>query len=125
MSGLRKTSTSFADGTNRMSWVLTKYDDCLVVLKDAEAYSSKSNAEVGKIMGRTVIEMDGKEHIERAGLPSSRRVLFPGTSGSIVPVCTTEPFSAIAMWSSWVRLTPGSRLPVAGAIRPPSGARSR
>ena len=33
---------------NRTSWVLTKYDDCLAVLKDAETYSSRSNAEVGK-----------------------------------------------------------------------------
>src|SRR5262245_20109335 len=53
---------------NRVSWVLTKYDDCLAVLKDADTYSSRSNAEVGKIMGRTVIEMDGKEHTRHRAL---------------------------------------------------------
>ena len=47
---------------NRVAYTVTKYDDCLAVLKDAETYSSRSNAEVGKVMGRTLIEMDGKEH---------------------------------------------------------------
>jgi cytochrome P450 len=60
---------------NRISWVLTKYDDCLAVLKDAETYSSRSNAEVGKIMGRTVIEMDGKEHTRHRALV--QRVFVP------------------------------------------------
>jgi cytochrome P450 len=49
-----------AEFRNRIAWVLTKYDDCFAVLKDAETYSSRSNAEVGKIMGRTVIEMDSR-----------------------------------------------------------------
>lgn len=47
---------------NRVAWAISKYDDCLAVLKDHEAFSSRSNAEVGKVMGRTLIEMDGKEH---------------------------------------------------------------
>lgn len=47
---------------NRVAYSIAKYDDCLAVLKDAETYSSRSNAEVGKVMGRTLIEMDGKEH---------------------------------------------------------------
>ncbi|MCW5893092.1 MAG: cytochrome P450 [bacterium] len=46
----------------RVAYVVTRYDDCLAILKDGETFSSKSNAEVGKVMGRTVIEMDGKEH---------------------------------------------------------------
>jgi len=46
----------------RIAYSVAKYDDCLAVLKDAETYSSRSNAEVGKVMGRTLIEMDGKEH---------------------------------------------------------------
>ncbi len=53
---------------NRVAWVLTKYDDCLAVLKDADTYSSRSNAEVGKVMGRTLIEMDGKEHTRHRAL---------------------------------------------------------
>jgi cytochrome P450 len=47
---------------NRVAYTVTKYDDCVTVLKDADTYSSRSNAEVGKVMGRTLIEMDGKEH---------------------------------------------------------------
>jgi len=47
---------------NRESTIVSKYDDCLAVLKDAETFSSASNFEVGKVMGRTLIEMDGKEH---------------------------------------------------------------
>ena len=47
---------------NRVAYAVSKYDDCVAVLKDHETYSSRSNAEVGKVMGRTLIEMDAKEH---------------------------------------------------------------
>jgi cytochrome P450 len=50
------------DFLNRVAWTVCKYDDCVAVLKDHDTYSSRSNAEVGKVMGRTLIEMDGKEH---------------------------------------------------------------
>ncbi len=74
--GLRATMPVMrSEFMNRVSWVLTKYDDCLAVLKDADTYSSKSNAEVGKIMGRTVIEMDGKEHTRHRALV--QRVFVP------------------------------------------------
>src|ERR1700756_377197 len=53
---------------NRTAYTVAKYDDCVAVLKDAETYSSRSNAEVGKVMGRTVIEMDGKEHTRNPAL---------------------------------------------------------
>ncbi len=53
---------------NRITWVVTKYDDCHAILKDADSFSSRSNAEVGKVMGRTVIEMDGKEHTRHRAL---------------------------------------------------------
>src|SRR4029450_6832572 len=64
-----------AEFMNRVAWVLTKYDDCLAVLMDAETNSSRSNAEVGKIMGRTVIEMDAKEHTRHRALV--QRVFVP------------------------------------------------
>jgi cytochrome P450 len=64
-----------AEFMNRVAWVLTKYDDCLAVLKDAETNSSRSNAVVGKIMGRTVIEMDAKEHTRHRALV--QRVFVP------------------------------------------------
>jgi pulcherriminic acid synthase len=55
----------------RDTYVVTRYDDCLAVLKDAETFSSRSNAEVGKVMGRTLIEMDGKEHTRHRALVQS------------------------------------------------------
>jgi cytochrome P450 len=52
----------------RVAWIVTKYDDCLRILKDVERFSSRSNAEVGKVMGRTLVEMDGKEHTRHRGI---------------------------------------------------------
>lgn len=46
----------------RPTFLLTTYDDCLMALKDAETFSSRSNAEAGQVLGRTVLEMDGREH---------------------------------------------------------------
>src|SRR3989441_818836 len=60
---LRRTNpvTSF-QFLNRLSYVVTRYDDVRAVLQDGETYSSRANAEVGRYMGRTLIEMDGGEH---------------------------------------------------------------
>lgn len=60
-----------ADTINRLSYVVTRYDDVLAVLRDPEMFSSRANAEVGKYMGRTIIEMDGKEHNRMRALISS------------------------------------------------------
>ncbi|MGH6953488.1 MAG: hypothetical protein ACREGL_04855, partial [Alphaproteobacteria bacterium] len=60
---LRRSQPVFAaDHGGRPIFLLTKYDDCLAALKDAETYSSRSNAEAGQVLGRTVLEMDGGEH---------------------------------------------------------------
>src|SRR5262245_22327687 len=77
-----------AEFMNRTSYVLTKYDDCFAVLKDAETYSSRSNAEVGKIMGRTVIEMDGKEHTRHRALV--QQVFVPKGLDGLAPVLRSE-----------------------------------
>src|SRR5262245_37141422 len=69
---------------NRVAFVLTKYDDCFAVLKDAETYSSRSNAEVGKVMGRTVIEMDAKEHTRTRALV--QQVFVPKNLDALGPV---------------------------------------
>lgn len=83
--GLRATQPVMrSEFMNRVSWVLTRYDDCLAVLKDADTYSSRSNAEVGKIMGRTVIEMDGKEHTRHRALV--QRVFVPKGLDGLAPV---------------------------------------
>jgi cytochrome P450 len=60
-----------AQTVNRLSWVVSRYDDVLTVLRDPELFSSRANAEVGRYMGRTIIEMDGKEHARMRALISS------------------------------------------------------
>ena len=56
---------------NRESTVVTRYDDVAAVLRDGETFSSHANAEVGKFMGRTILEMDGKEHTRTRALISA------------------------------------------------------
>jgi cytochrome P450 len=56
---------------NRVSWMVSRYGDVEAVLKDADAFSSRANAEVGRYMGRTIIEMDGKEHTRMRALVSN------------------------------------------------------
>src|SRR5262245_58858878 len=70
----------------RVAYSVAKYDDCLAVLKDAETYSSRSNAEVGKVMGRTLIEMDGKEHTRHRMLVQN--IFVPRNLDRLEPVLT-------------------------------------
>jgi cytochrome P450 len=53
---------------NRVSSVVTRYRDVEAVLKDGETFSSRANAEVSKYFGRSILEMDGKEHTRTRGL---------------------------------------------------------
>src|SRR5262245_41407559 len=69
---------------NRTSWVLSRYVDVEAVLRDAETYSSHANAEVGKFMGRTIIEMDGKEHARTRALVST--MFVPRALDALTPV---------------------------------------
>jgi len=69
---------------NRVAYTVSKYDDCLAVLKDADTYSSRSNAEVGKVMGRTLIEMDGKEHTRHRML--IQQIFVPRNLDRLEPV---------------------------------------
>ena len=68
----------------RTSCVVTRYDDVEAILRDAEAYSSRANAEVGRYMGRTIIEMDGKEHSRTRALLSA--VFVPRALDALAPV---------------------------------------
>jgi len=44
--------------------MITRYDDVEMVLKDGKTFSSKANARgIGIVMGRTILEMEGKEHV--------------------------------------------------------------
>jgi len=69
---------------NRGGYVVTKYDDCFAVLKDSDLYSSRSNAEVGKFFGRTIIELDGKEHTRHRALV--QQVFVPKGMDALVAV---------------------------------------
>jgi cytochrome P450 len=45
------------------SHLVTRFDDVIAVLRDADRYSSAANAKgIGLVMGRTILEMDGPEH---------------------------------------------------------------
>src|SRR5438046_8745802 len=53
------------------NYVGTRDDDVWAVLHDGDTYSSRANYEVGKFFGRTIIEMDGKEHTRTRALVSA------------------------------------------------------
>jgi cytochrome P450 len=45
-------------------WLVTRYDDVATVLKNPGVFSSRANARgIGLVMGRTILEMEGKEHL--------------------------------------------------------------
>jgi cytochrome P450 len=46
----------------RETFMVTRYDDVAAVLRDNETFSSRSNEQLGEVMGRNIISMDGKEH---------------------------------------------------------------
>jgi cytochrome P450 len=53
-------------------YIVTRYDDVLSVLKDAALFSSQANAKgIGLVMGKTIIEMDGKEHSRHRNIISA------------------------------------------------------
>lgn len=64
----RTTPVSRVKVYNRESTLVTRYDDVWAVLRDADTFSSRANAEVSKYMGRTIIEMDGREHTRTRAL---------------------------------------------------------
>lgn len=45
-------------------YMITRYDDVEAVLRDGRRFSSRANARgIGIVMGRTILEMEGKEHV--------------------------------------------------------------
>jgi cytochrome P450 len=55
--------------------MVTRYDDVNRVLRDADTFSSIANAKgIGLVMGSTIIEMDGKQHLRQ------RRLITPSFS---------------------------------------------
>jgi cytochrome P450 len=50
-------------------YLVTRYDDVRRVCTDPATFSSHSNANgIGLVMGRTILEMDGKEHTKHRGI---------------------------------------------------------
>jgi cytochrome P450 len=73
------------------AYLVTRYDDVRTVLTDPVTYSSHSNANgIGLIMGRTILEMDGREHtrhrsiIAPAFVPKALRSDLPAVVDGIV-----------------------------------------
>ncbi len=55
--------------------LITRYDDVIGALKDSATFSSRANARgIGLVMGRTILEMDGAEHLRQ------RRLVTPAFS---------------------------------------------
>jgi cytochrome P450 len=51
------------------TWLVTRYDDVCAVLRNPTLYSSRGNARgIGIIMGRTILEMEGKEHVRHRNI---------------------------------------------------------
>jgi cytochrome P450 len=49
--------------------LVTRYDDVQTILRDPARFSSRANARgIGIVMGRTIIEMEGKEHVRHRNL---------------------------------------------------------
>jgi cytochrome P450 len=49
--------------------LVTRYDDVAAVLKDGKLFSSRGNARgIGLVMGRTILEMEGKEHVRHRSI---------------------------------------------------------
>ncbi|HEY8514329.1 MAG TPA: cytochrome P450 [Candidatus Binatia bacterium] len=46
----------------RQTHLVTRYDDVARILRDNDTFSSRANAQLSEVMGRNIIQMDGKEH---------------------------------------------------------------
>jgi len=75
---------AWVDMMRRPAFIVSKYDDCLTILKDADTFSSRANAEVGRFFGRTLVEMDGREHTRHRALV--QQAFVPKAMDAIVPV---------------------------------------
>jgi len=64
-----------AEQFGRRTFLLTRYDDCLAALKDDEAFSSRSNAEAGQVLGRGRVRPANRC---ASDAPRARQVAEPG-----------------------------------------------
>jgi cytochrome P450 len=74
-----------------VNYMITRFDDVLTILKDGRAFSSRANARgIGIVMGRTILEMEGKEHVRHRNIiapffgPRAMKAEMPEVVGRIV-----------------------------------------
>ncbi len=74
-----------------VNYMITRYDDVLAILKDGKTFSSQANARgIGIVMGRTILEMEGKEHVRQRNIiapffgPRAMKTEMPEVVGRIV-----------------------------------------
>lgn len=74
-----------------VNYLITRYDDVLAVLRDGRTFSSRANARgIGIVMGRTILEMEGREHVRHRSIiapffsPRAMRADMPAIVGRIV-----------------------------------------
>ncbi|MGH7898501.1 MAG: cytochrome P450, partial [Candidatus Binatia bacterium] len=66
------------------AYLISRYDDVVAVLRDNALFSSHANAKgVGLVMGRTILEMDGKQHNRHRSLVNP--VFVPKALGGPLP----------------------------------------
>ena len=74
-----------------VNYMITRYDDVLAILKDGKTFSSQANARgIGIVMGRTILEMEGREHVRQRNIiapffgPRAMKAEMPEVVGRIV-----------------------------------------
>jgi cytochrome P450 len=74
-----------------VNYMITRYDDVLTILKDGKTFSSQANARgIGLVMGRTILEMEGKEHVRQRNIiapffgPRAMKTEMPEVVGRII-----------------------------------------
>lgn len=86
----REEPVPFIDLPLQPGYLVTRYDDVVRVLKDAALFSSHANARgIGLVMGKTILEMDGREHTQHrnivslAFVPNALKGQLPATIAQI------------------------------------------
>ncbi len=52
-----------------VNYLVTRYDDVVAILRNGALFSSRANARgIGLVMGRTILEMEGKEHVRHRNI---------------------------------------------------------
>src|SRR5438445_4824182 len=71
------------------AYMVSRYEDVAAVLRDNLLFSSHANAAgIGMVMGRTILEMDGKEHNRHRALINP--VFVPKALGGALPAVVSD-----------------------------------